>query len=90
MRILQQGAISQFRCLIGHSFSPENLTEAHREALERALLTSLRMLRERSRIHQALASEPPRQEQSMRPRHAEAAVAAEHNAALLQEILERI
>src|ERR1043166_6645397 len=43
-----EGAPSgQLACLVGHSFGPESLSEAHREAVERALLTTMRLLQER-------------------------------------------
>ncbi|HYG34867.1 MAG TPA: chemotaxis protein CheB, partial [Clostridia bacterium] len=40
----KQGTPGQLTCLVGHSFAPESLSEAHREALERAVLTTMRLL----------------------------------------------
>ena len=86
----KDGKVSRLHCLIGHAFSSESLTEAHREALERALLTAMRKLRERANIHEALAQKADGPENNLQPRYAEAAQSANRDAALLQEILERI
>ena len=87
---VKNGKLSQYRCIVGHIFSPESLSEAHREALERALLTSLRTLHERMMIQQALAAKSSEEDRTLRPRFKEAAEAAAKDAALLREILERI
>ncbi len=87
---VKQGNVSQYRCLIGHLYSPEGLSEAHHEALERALLTSVRMLRERTVIHQTLVNRAPKTDLISRPRFQEVAETSARDAALLQEILEHI
>jgi len=33
----REGKLIKFNCQIGHSFSPESLTEVHTDTLERAL-----------------------------------------------------
>ena len=38
----REGKLIKFNCQIGHSFSPESLTEAHTDALERALWIAIR------------------------------------------------
>src|SRR5258705_8287088 len=37
-----EGPPGQLACLVGHAFAPESLSEAHRDAVERALLTAMR------------------------------------------------
>ena len=39
---------------MGHRFSPEGLSEQHAEALERALWTAVRKLKERTMLHKKL------------------------------------
>jgi two-component system, chemotaxis family, protein-glutamate methylesterase/glutaminase len=78
----------QLACLVGHSFAPESLSEAHREALERALLTTMRLLEERKGIHKHLAKHGHNGHQ--RRHFDECARAAATDVALLRDILERI
>jgi two-component system chemotaxis response regulator CheB len=87
----QQGTPGQLACLVGHSFAPENLSEAHREALERALLTTMRLLQERAGIHRHLASVKYHGSNcALKERFQESAEATTKDVALLREILERI
>src|SRR5215471_512613 len=51
---LKDGELAQFECFVGHRFSPESLGEEHAEALERALWTAIRKLKERVVLHQRL------------------------------------
>jgi two-component system chemotaxis response regulator CheB len=88
---VKEGPTGQLACLVGHAFSPESLSEAHREALERALLTSMRLLQERAGLHKHLASaRHAGQNGYRRERFRECAEEAVKDAALLREILERI
>jgi two-component system chemotaxis response regulator CheB len=81
----------QLACLVGHSFAPESLSEAHREALERALLTTMRLLQERAGLHKHLARATHAGRNGHRQeRFRECAEAAEKDTVLLREILERI
>ena len=50
-----EGPPGQLACLVGHTFAPESLSESHRHAVERALLTTMRLLEERARVHKHLA-----------------------------------
>jgi len=83
------GPPGQTRCVVGHAFGPEALSEMHRDALERTLLTAIRMLRERAVVRQQL---------SAGKQHHRASAAALQKLAetetqdekLLREILERI
>ena len=79
----------QFQCQVGHKFSPQAVSEAHANALERALWVALRHLSERRGIQQALASQR-RDDPRMVRRYEENAEAASHDIALLREILERL
>jgi two-component system chemotaxis response regulator CheB len=54
---LRDGRVTKFRCLVGHSFSPESLLDGEREELERALWTSIKILEERSTLLKKLAVE---------------------------------
>src|SRR5262249_19158536 len=51
---VRQGRLSRFQCFVGHSYSPESLSDEHTEALERALWTAIRKLKERIVLHQEL------------------------------------
>jgi two-component system, chemotaxis family, protein-glutamate methylesterase/glutaminase len=86
----REGPRGQLKCLVGHSFAPESLSEGHREALERALLTTMRLLRERGEVQRHLASRRGESDSQLEERFREAAEAAEKDAVLLREILERI
>ena len=72
----------QLKCLVGHTFSPESLSDLHRDALERALLTTMRLLQERGAIQRQFAG--------VGQRFQEGAADAARDIALLREILERI
>src|SRR2546423_10827943 len=43
----KNGELAHFQCFVGHRFSPESLSDQHAEALERALWTAARKLKER-------------------------------------------
>src|SRR5215470_8883330 len=45
---VKDGELAHFQCFVGHSFSPESLSEQHTEALERALWTAIRKLKDAS------------------------------------------
>jgi len=83
------GNLGHFQCQVGHQFSPQALSEAHANALERALWIALRHLSERRGIHESLAGQS-RGDPVMVRRYEENAEAATHDIALLREILERI
>lgn len=85
----QQGKLIQFGCRVGHKFSPQTVSEAHANALERALWVALRHLSERRGIQHALAGQCPHDPTMVR-RYEENAEAATHDIALLREILERL
>lgn len=86
----QHGNSVQFACIVGHAFSPESFTEAHREALERSILTSMRMLKERAAIHKTIADKTSAKDPKFSQRFEEDVASSERDAALLQEILDRL
>src|SRR6266513_1121885 len=51
---IKPGQLAHFQCFVGHRFSPEGLSEQHAEALERALWTAVRKLKERTILHKRL------------------------------------
>jgi len=87
----REGKLIKFNCQIGHSFSPESLTEAHTDALERALWIAIRTLNERSAIHEALAQQQRELENTpLAERLAETASSASHDVKLIREVLDRL
>jgi two-component system, chemotaxis family, protein-glutamate methylesterase/glutaminase len=87
----RDGTLIKFSCQIGHSFSPESLTAAHTDALERALWIAVRTLNERVAIHEALAQKQQELENTeLAERLAETASSASHDVRLIREILDRL
>src|SRR5215471_4627690 len=86
------GELAQFQCFVGHRFSPESLSEQHTEALERALWTAMRKLKERVVLHKDLVERKKRNkgETDLMKRLEESVAMAERDLKLLREILERI
>jgi two-component system, chemotaxis family, protein-glutamate methylesterase/glutaminase len=87
----KEGDLVHFMCHVGHSFSPLSLSEAHKEALERALWTAVRTLNERVTIHrQFLRRQRTAGEDVLFKRFEESAASAERDVELLREIIARI
>ncbi|HSH40190.1 MAG TPA: hypothetical protein VK993_15560, partial [Chthoniobacterales bacterium] len=87
----KDGEIVHFRYHVGHSFSPETLSEAHKEALERALWTAVRSLNERVTMHrQFLHRQRSAGEEILSKRFEESVAAAERDVELLREIISRV
>jgi two-component system chemotaxis response regulator CheB len=85
------GEMAHFRCHIGHSFSPESLSEAHKEALERALWTAVRTLNERVTMHrQFFRRERNASEDALFRRFEESVKSAERDVELLHDIIARV
>jgi two-component system chemotaxis response regulator CheB len=74
----------EFRCHVGHAFSLASLSEAHSDALERALWSAVRRLNEQRRIEGLLAQKA---DQKLRPRHCENIASAERDMELLHDII---
>ena len=89
---IKAGELANFECFVGHRFSPESLSEQHTEALERALWTAIRKLKERAVLHKQLVERKRRNkgEDGLMKRLEESVVTAESDLKLLREILERI
>lgn len=83
------GALVQFRCRVGHAYSPETMDASQANALEAALWTALRALEERTALKRRLAERlQARESPRVAARLNSAAVEAEEQAALLRQILE--
>ena len=89
---VKDGELAQYQCFVGHRFSPESLSEQHTEALERALWTAIRKLKERVVLHKELVERKRRNkgEDELVKRLQDSVVTAERDLKLLREILERI
>ncbi|MBV9008768.1 MAG: chemotaxis protein CheB [Verrucomicrobia bacterium] len=87
----RDGSVVNFRCHVGHTFSPETLSAAHKEALERALWTAMRTLNERITMHsQFLRRHRNPGEEALFKRFEESAQSAERDVELLRDIISRI
>jgi hypothetical protein len=75
-----------------HRFSPKSVGEQHTEALERALWTAIRKLKERVVLHKDLVERRMRNkgEDELKKRLQESVATAGNDLKLLREILERI
>ena len=88
---VKEGNLARFQCFVGHAFSPQSLSEQHTEALERALWTAMRTLKERTVLHKKLIERKRNKgEQELRNRLEESIDTAENDLKLLREILDRI
>jgi len=89
---IKDDELAHFQCFVGHRFSPESFSDEHTEALDRALWTAIRKLKERVVLHQKLVERKKRNkgEEELRKRLEESVATAERDLKLLREILERI
>jgi two-component system chemotaxis response regulator CheB len=88
---VKDGKVTSFECFVGHRFSPESLSEQHIEALERAVWTAIRKLKERTVLHQKLMEQKRNKgEQELFKRLEESVTTAKSDLKLLREILDRI
>jgi len=80
-----------FRCMVGHSYAPQNLFSAQKEELERALWIALRALEERIALQHKLADRAQGKERSSSGKYfmAKAQENSEH-AKVIREILEKL
>jgi two-component system, chemotaxis family, protein-glutamate methylesterase/glutaminase len=87
----RDGELAHFQCFVGHQFSPKSLSEQHTEALERALWTAIRKLKERVVLHEELAHRKRNKgEEELFNRLEESVMTAKNDLKLLREILDRI
>jgi len=88
---VKRGEFAHFECFVGHRFSPDSLSEEHTEALERALWTAIRKLKERVVLHQNLVERKRNKgEQELAKRLEESIQTAKKDLNLLREVLDRI
>ena len=88
----KEGELARFQCFVGHAYSPQSLSEEHTEALERALWTATRKLKERVVLHEELIKRKQRNkgENEMIHRPQESVATAEQDLKILRDILDRI
>jgi len=55
---VRNGKLTRFHCLVGHTFSPNSLTEAHSNALQRAIWKGIRTLNERLHVCRIVKDSP--------------------------------
>jgi|ERR1043166_8223285 two-component system chemotaxis response regulator CheB len=89
---VNEGDLTRFQCFVGHAFSPESLTEEHSDALERAVWTAIRRLKERVVLHQELIKRKQRNngEEQLIGRLEDSVTTAETDLKLLRDVLDRI
>jgi two-component system, chemotaxis family, protein-glutamate methylesterase/glutaminase len=88
---VKDGELAYFQCFVGHRFSPESLSDQHTDALERALWTAARTLKERIVLHEQLAERKRNKgEEELLSRLNESVTTAKRDLQLLKEILDRI
>jgi len=88
---VKDGELAHFQCFVGHRFSPESLSEQHTEALERALWTAIRKLKERVVLHEQLVERKHNKgEDELLKRLEESVTTAREDLKLLREMLDRI
>ena len=56
---VQIGNLREFRCLVGHKYSPRSVLEAHSDTEERALWAAVLVLEESAELVRAVESEFP-------------------------------
>jgi two-component system, chemotaxis family, protein-glutamate methylesterase/glutaminase len=88
---VREGELRHWRCIVGHGFSPESLTAAHTEALERALWIAGRTLQERVYLRRLMADRRGKgPDKLLAEKLQEGADTAERDLVLIREILNRI
>jgi two-component system chemotaxis response regulator CheB len=87
---VSNGDLVQWSCREGHIFSPDSLSGAQSDALERALWLAVRTMKERALIDRTLSQQSASSPPVTRERLAERAHATEHDVDLLRGILARI
>jgi two-component system, chemotaxis family, protein-glutamate methylesterase/glutaminase len=83
---IKDGKSTQLRCHVGHRYSLSSFTEAHADAVERAVWVALRKLRERQVLNEQLSHDNSTAP-AMQKRFKESASAAAHDIKMLEEVL---
>jgi len=87
---MRDGKATLFRCMVGHSFAPENLFAAQTEEVERALWIALRALEERIGLQHKLANRADSEKRDLSSKHfLNRARENGKHAAVLRKILEQ-
>jgi two-component system chemotaxis response regulator CheB len=86
---IDDGGTTQWRCHVGHRYSLASFSEAHADAVERAVWVALRKLRERQALNEQLA-EGGAVSPNVKKRFKENAFAAAHDIKMLEEVLARL
>lgn len=79
-----------FHCRVGHAFSSDSLNEAHDEALERSLWTTIRTLSEKIILHKTMQQSAQKKDPRMANRLRQTIDVAQHEIELLKEILNKL
>ena len=86
-----EGETVKFHCIVGHSYSPLSLSDAHADALERAIWVAIRTLKEGLTLHRALSDKhKTSSEKELVQRLGEDAERIEKDIKLLEEIQKHI
>ncbi len=85
----RNGELSEYECQVGHRFSPQTLSEAQAEALERALWVALRRLNEQRTINEAVIASHPADPQ-LKKRLQETVATTSEDIATLRNIIEKL
>lgn len=80
---------TQWRCHVGHRYSLSSFSEAHADAVERAVWVALRKLRERQSLNEQLARNGTT-DPELKRRFKENASSAAHDIKMLEEVLTRL
>ncbi|HYE30098.1 MAG TPA: chemotaxis protein CheB [Methylomirabilota bacterium] len=88
---LKEGGTVNYRCLVGHAFSPESLLDGENEALERALWTAVKTLEERGHVLALLAERAGHRRQMVSQENWRArAEESYQQAALVRDVLKKV
>jgi len=84
---VQDGRLHQFRCLVGHTYSPRSLLEAHSSAEERALWNAVVKLEEAAEMVRHLSADVPPELAARLQRQTEV---KKEQAATVRRVLEKL
>lgn len=87
---LKEGKREYFHCWVGHAFSSESLNEAHDEALERALWTTIRTLGEKVILQKTMEQKSKKSDPQLAKRLRSSIEFAEKEIDLLKDVLKRL
>jgi two-component system chemotaxis response regulator CheB len=87
---IREGELTRFRCRVGHAYSADSLLAEQSEALENALWSAYRALKESAALSRRLTERARERDQYFAiPRFAEQAQDAERRAELIRQVLLR-